>query len=324
MQCPKLSCKITWEASFLCGIDRGAFAKFKGSLLAQYSGSIGWLQTYSLETFQRLPCVFAIYFVETTRRPASTGIMSTRLQETWSILVKSWKWNYRFKFSFFFSFQRFFTNINCTIDLHTLCKRRGGYHDFLLNFFLSHSTETFSKGNFRRFRKFRESKKFMHKKGKRGKNLDFLSKHYSLTVPKSFIGEPFCVSEKFCYQKILSYEKGEERREWVSFFPSKICCLTLSKTFIGNTPVFQKFSGLEKFCQRRVEREGGSECHFFPSIICCLTAPKKIVGETFGFSRKTMVSETFLDNGGGGGSREEVSITIFRRKNNVSHCRRNS
>ena len=72
------------------------------------------------------------------------------------------------------------------------------------------------------FRKFPVAKKFMDKRG--WKYQDFPSKIFCLTVPKSFVGEPFCA----VFQKISGSEKfyGLERVEvsrfsFENFFVSK-------------------------------------------------------------------------------------------------------
>ena len=63
--------------------------------------------------------------------------------------------------------------------------------------FLSHSAEKHRGGTILCFRKFGVWENFMHERGYR----DFLLKFFSLTVPKNFVGEPFCVSENFWYGK---------------------------------------------------------------------------------------------------------------------------
>ena len=37
---------------------------------------------------------------------------------------------------------------------------------------------------------------------------DFLLKNFCLTVPKNFVGKPFCVSENFWYRKTLGIREG--------------------------------------------------------------------------------------------------------------------
>ena len=73
---------------------------------------------------------------------------------------------------------------------------------------LSHSTEKLRRGTFLCFTNFLVSKKFMDKKrgGEEGgrEYHVFLSIFFGLTMPKNFVGEPFCaVFQKIsCGQKI--------------------------------------------------------------------------------------------------------------------------
>ena len=50
---------------------------------------------------------------------------------------------------------------------------------------------------------------------------DFPLKNFCLTVPKKFVEEPFCVSENFCYQKILWIRRGGGREEVSKIFRRK-------------------------------------------------------------------------------------------------------
>ena len=70
-----------------------------------------------------------------------------------------------------------------------------------------------------------------------------------LTVPKNFVGEPFCVSQNFWYRKNLWIRggRGGGGREYHDFL-SKVFCLTVPKIFVGEPfcAVFQKISGSQK------------------------------------------------------------------------------
>ena len=68
---------------------------------------------------------------------------------------------------------------------------RGGLSLFSVEIFMSHSAENFREGILLFLRKFLISKTFMDEKA--GFHV-FPSKNFGLTVPKNFIGEPFCVS----------------------------------------------------------------------------------------------------------------------------------
>ena len=97
---------------------------------------------------------------------------------------------------------------------------------------------------------------------------DFLSKFFCLTVPKSFVGEPFCA----VFQKKFMDKRGEYQD-----FPSKIFCLTVPKiSERGESFSVSLFSGIEKVWIR-----GGGEYQGFPSKIFCLTLPKVFVGGPF-------------------------------------------
>ena len=57
---------------------------------------------------------------------------------------------------------------------------------------------------------------------------------FCITVPKHFVGEPFCVSESFLLGKKL------RKRKWVGItIVLKFFCLTVSKQFVGNPSSFQ-------------------------------------------------------------------------------------
>ena len=80
------------------------------------------------------------------------------------------------------------------------------------------------------FRKFPVAKKFMDKGG--GEHQDFQSKFISLTVPKIFVGQPFCaVFQKFSGSEKVYGEKGGEYQD----FPSNKFSLTVPKNFVGQT-----------------------------------------------------------------------------------------
>ena len=72
---------------------------------------------------------------------------------------------------------------------------------FYVENLLSHSTEKLRKGALLCFTKVLALKNFMDKMGR--EYHDFLSKFLCLTVPKKFVGEPFCA----VFQKISGSEK---------------------------------------------------------------------------------------------------------------------
>ena len=107
---------------------------------------------------------------------------------------------------------------------------------------------------------------------------DFLMKHFRLTVPKNFVEEPVCVSEKFGYlrtmhkrgisqmsiEKMLSHSTEKLHQGKLLFlkkfwfrkviwmkrvyhvFPSNLFGLRVPKKFVAITSMFQKIWGIEK------------------------------------------------------------------------------
>ena len=94
---------------------------------------------------------------------------------------------------------------------------------------LSHSTQKLRRGTLVCFRKFLVTKKYMHKRG--GGIITFLCRKVFLTLPINFVGEPFCISEKLSYRKVL-WIRGRRERGYHNF-PLKICCLPLPRNFVG-------------------------------------------------------------------------------------------
>ena len=155
----------------------------------------------------------------------------------WSTFANGQKQNYCFDISF----QRVFTNINSTTDICTLCKR---VSRFSVKIVLSHSTEKIRRGAFLWFGRSLVSKNVRDKRG--GGYHDFPSKLFCLTVPKNFVGEPFGISEKIWYRKILCF------RELFHDFPSNFFVSQCRKISEGNPSVlcFRKIP-VAKFMDKR-------------------------------------------------------------------------
>ncbi len=84
---------------------------------------------------------------------------------------------------------------------------KGGLSSFSVEKIFSHSAEIFRRGIFYCFINFRYRKMLGIKE--RGEHQDFLSKIISLTVPKNFVGQPFCaVFQKFSGSEKVYGEKG--------------------------------------------------------------------------------------------------------------------
>ena len=75
-------------------------------------------------------------------------------------------------------------------------------HDFSFKIFLSHSTETFRRGESFSVSLVSGIQKFYASEGY-VTIFDFLSKFFCLTVPKNFVSEPFCA----VFQKISGSKK---------------------------------------------------------------------------------------------------------------------
>ena len=104
-------------------------------------------------------------------------------------------------------------------------------------------------------------------------------KNFCLTVPKSFVEEPFCVSESFWYRKKIMHKRGGGGREYHDFL-WKIFCLTVPKNFLEEPfCVSQNFWYRKKIMHKR--GGGGREYHDFLWKIFCLTVPKNFAGEPF-------------------------------------------
>ena len=119
---------------------------------------------------------------------------------------------------------------------------------------------------------------------------------FSLTLPKTFVGEHFGVSENFGYRKILCFRwLCHNFRFSVEFF-----CLPVLKKLVGEPfcAVFQRTSGTENFMDKRGQYQK------FPSKIFRLTVPKISVGEHFTVAIISAIEKVWIRGG---------SITIFRR-----------
>ena len=179
---------------------------------------------------------------------------------------------------------------------------------FSVGNFLSHNAESFRRGilycciNF-------GYRKSLGKKG--GVSIKIVRrKSFVSQCRKKFVGEPFCVPEKFWCRKLLGTREGR-----ISQFPVEIFCLTLPKKFVGEPFSISLISGIENFynsegyvtisdfllkfsvsqCQNfrrgifyccinfgyQRSLDKGVGCQDFPSEILCLTMRKVSVRESF-------------------------------------------
>ena len=114
---------------------------------------------------------------------------------------------------------------------------------FSVENFLSHSAETFRRGTFLCC----DPENFWFRRNLRrreGGYQDFPSKNFCLTLPKKFVGEPFCA----VFQKISGIPEiyGEEGVGYQDF-TAKSFCLTLPKKYIGEPFSVPLFLGIDKF-----------------------------------------------------------------------------
>ena len=164
----------------------------------------------------------------------------------------------------------------------------GGVSQFSPEIFLSHSAKKIRTETLRCFRKFRVSNNFMDKRGEWVSRVPVET--FFLKVQKHFVEEPFCVSEKFWYPKMLGI--GEEvARSSVDNFLSHSTETFRRGTLLcfGNFPISKTFmdkkgAGITIFCRT-----------FF------LWVPKIIVGEPFLISEKFRYRKFSCIRGGGGG-----------------------
>ena len=180
---------------------------------------------------------------------------------------------------------------NCKNFWNDRDSKPGPHHDFRAIFFVSQYRKI-SKGGPLCFRKFGVSKNFMHIRGYH----DFPSKIFSLTVPKSFVGEPFCASENFRYGKKLWISRGVEGggvtiRNCKVFWhdrdsnpgPTALepCCPNLTAVIhfwikrVGNfrlkkkekRPYWMNNFSCILHIRRKITR-GAAALRYFPSIVC--------------------------------------------------------
>ena len=142
--------------------------------------------------------------------------------------------------------------------------RKRGISRYSAESFLSHSTDKFFRGTLLCFRKFLESKTVMDRKGGRRECHNFPSKICCFTVPKKFVGEPFCVSEKSWYRKqlwIRGVEGGgvlirnlkyiwHDRDSNAESTSSEPCCLNLTAV------IYFGIKRNDNFAQKRKNKNG--------------------------------------------------------------------
>ena len=104
-------------------------------------------------------------------------------------------------------------------------------------------------GTLQCFRKFGVSKNFMQNRGSH----DFPSKFFSLTLPKTFVGEPFGVSENLWYQKISCIRGGRGGGYYDSRSENLLSHFT-EETSLGTLLCLTKIRISKNFCMRGISR----------------------------------------------------------------------
>ena len=150
--------------------------------------------------------------------------------------------------------------------------------------FLSHRVQKFRRGTRLCFRKIRVWEIFMDKR--RGGCITNFCQCFCLTVPKKFVGQPFCVSENFVYRNIL----------WIR---EEGCVSRFLSNSVSDSTKKNRRATLLCFRKNRVSKNLRiiRGLHYFLLIIFCLTLPKILVGEPFCF-RKKRVSKNLMHKHG--------------------------
>ena len=105
----------------------------------------------------------------------------------------------------------FFTNF--LVSKNFIAKRwgrkQGGVSRYSVKNVLSHSTEKLRRGTILCFTKLLVSEKIMDKWGRTEEVSRYNVKFFCLTVPKNFVGEPFCFIQILWYRNSLWKRGGE-------------------------------------------------------------------------------------------------------------------
>ena len=172
-------------------------------------------------------------------------------------------------------------------------REEGGVSHFFVKIFDSQYRKM-SLGNPSVFRKTRVSKIYMDKR--RGDCITIFCRSLCLRVPKFFVGQTFCVSEKIGYRKKLRIIRG------IHYYLLIFFCSTVPKKFVR-----KHFGVSESFWLRNfflIWEEG--VCHdFFAKILSHST--EKIRRWTLLCFRKNPVSKNFTDSNG----TSLLSVDIF-------------
>ena len=167
--------------------------------------------------------------------------------------------------------------------------------------FLPHSAENFCRGTLQCFINFGYRKTLCLW----GEYHDFLLKICCLTVPKIFVGEPFCVSQNFWYRKNL-WIRGEGGVS--GFFVKSFLSHSAEKFRRGTLQCVTNFGYRKILCFREF-------CHDFLLNFFCLTVPKIFVEDPSVFQRISGSENVYAYEG---------KISIFYGKFVLSQYRKTS
>ena len=135
---------------------------------------------------------------------------------------------------------------------------REGASRFSVEILLSHSGETFFKGNPSGFKKVLVSRFFWDTWGGGGKDYhDFLSKKFCFTIPKRFVVNHLDFQKSWGTKNVYGHDGGG--REYHDL-TSKICCLTVAKSFVEEhfcvaeaflylKKIWMRERGITQFCR---------------------------------------------------------------------------
>ena len=125
---------------------------------------------------------------------------------------------------------------------------------------------------------------------------------------KTFVEEPFCVSEKFCYREMLGLREGVSR-----FSVERFLSHSAQKLSAGTLWCFINFGYRQDLflCGEYLD---------FLQKIWCLTVPKKLRRGTLPCFTKFLVSKKFMDKWGRGARRwRREGVSQYSVKNFLSH-----
>ena len=108
---------------------------------------------------------------------------------------------------------------------------------------MSHCAENCRRGTLQSFIDFGYRKSLDERVGRWGQYQDLPSKNFCLTMPESFVGQPFRVS-------LISDIENFYASEFMSLFSVEVFCLTVLKILVDDSFIVSLISGIEKTWMR--------------------------------------------------------------------------